>query len=64
MTRNWIQFQQGYSLPQFVEDYGSEEQCTEALFRWRWPNRLPKVEHTQYCSVQSRSLSGVPLNDI
>jgi len=33
MARNWIQFQKGYSLTQFMEDYGSEEQCTEALFR-------------------------------
>ena len=38
MARNRIQFQKGYSLVQFMDEYGSEEKCTEALFRWRWPN--------------------------
>ena len=58
MARNWIQFQKGYSLTQFMEDYGTEDQCTEALFRWRWPNGFvcPRCEHTEYCCVQSRSL--------
>lgn len=35
MVRNWIQFQKGYSLTTFVDEYGTEGQCTEALFRWR-----------------------------
>ena len=38
MARNRVQFQKGYSLVQFMGEYGSEEKCTEALFRWRWPN--------------------------
>ena len=38
MARNRVQFQKGYSLVQFMDEYGSEEKCTEALFRWRWPN--------------------------
>ena len=49
MARNWIQFQKGYSLTQFVEEYGSEEQCMDALFRWRWPNGFvcPRCEHSR-----------------
>ncbi len=58
MARNWIQFQKGYSLTQFVEEYGTEEQCMDALFRWRWPNGFvcPRCEHTGYGRVQSRAL--------
>ena len=48
MARNWIQFQKGYRLTQFVEEYGSEDQCMDALFRWCWPNGFvcPRCEHT------------------
>ena len=58
MARNWIQFQKGYSLTQFVEEYGTEEQCMDALFRWRWPNGFvcPRCEHTGYGRLQSRAL--------
>ena len=38
MARNRVQFQKGYSLVQFMDEYGTEEKCTQALFRWRWPN--------------------------
>ena len=33
MARNRIQFQKGYSLTQFMDEYGSEEQCMQALVR-------------------------------
>ena len=50
MARNRVQFQKGYSLVQFMDEYGSEEKCTEALFRWRWPNGFlcPRCEHSGY----------------
>ena len=35
--RNRVQFQKGLSLRRFLERYGSEEQCAEALFQARWP---------------------------
>ncbi len=38
MSRNPVQFQRGYSLSAFFDEYGTEAQCEEALFRWRWPN--------------------------
>ena len=31
MARNWIQFQKGYSLTQFVDEYGTDEQSMGAL---------------------------------
>lgn len=38
MAINRIQFQKGLSLPTFLQRYGSEAQCVEALIRARWPN--------------------------
>lgn len=37
MARNPIQFQPSLSLPAFLDHYGSEAQCREALFHHRWP---------------------------
>ena len=33
MAMNRIQFQQGLSLPQFIELYGTEEKCESSLER-------------------------------
>ena len=38
MERNCIQFQKGYGLAQFVDEYAAKEQCMWTLFRWRWPD--------------------------
>ena len=38
MAKNQIQFQQGYSLFEFMEDYGTEKKCEAALFTWRFPD--------------------------
>ena len=58
MARNRVQFQKGYSLVQFMDDYGTEEKCTQALFRWRWPNGFvcPRCEHSGHWRHQSRAL--------
>ena len=58
MARNRVQFQKGYSLTQFMDEYGTEEKCTEAVFRWRWPNGFvcPRCEHTGHWRHQSRAL--------
>ena len=37
MAQNPIQFQKGLSLQQLLSDYGTEEQCEQALEHWRWP---------------------------
>lgn len=37
MAQNPIQFQKGMSLPEFLDEYGNEEQCERVLERWRWP---------------------------
>ena len=58
MARNRVQFQTGYGLTQFMDEYGTEEQCREALFRWRWLNGFvcPGCSQTRHCRVQSRAV--------
>ena len=33
MCKNKVQFQAGYSLVELFKTYGTENQCTEALFK-------------------------------
>ncbi len=37
MAKNKIQLQKGWRLPRFLSQYGTEEECREALFNMRWP---------------------------
>ena len=37
MAMNKVQFQKGLSMAEFMERYGSVEQCEQALMSWRWP---------------------------
>lgn len=57
MARNPIQFQSGLSLPAFLEQYGTEEQCRAALYRYRWPKGFvcPECGNTTCCQL-SRGL--------
>jgi len=36
-----IQFQKGLNLPKFLEKYGTEDACRQALFELRWPEGFP-----------------------
>ena len=58
MQKNAVQFQKGFSLPDFFEKYGSEEQCQEALFAWRWPGGFvcPECGHTHHCVLNTNKL--------
>ena len=58
MARNKEQFQKGISLTQFLKAYGTEEQCFDALCRWRWPNgfRCPHCGHDKHCNLAYRKL--------
>ena len=38
MPINQIQFQPGFSLPEFFDRFGTEQQCQYALEQARWPN--------------------------
>ena len=45
MARNPVQFQRGISLNEFLSLYGTEDQCFDALYRWRWPNGCKFLPH-------------------
>jgi hypothetical protein len=46
MAMNRVQFQQGLSMPEFLQDYGTEAQCERALEGARWPEgyRCPRCD--------------------
>lgn len=56
--KNQIQFQKGYSLTEFIRDYGTEAQCREALFQWRWPQGYvcPQCGGHSHCVLKRRTL--------
>jgi len=58
MARNKVQFQKGVSLSEFLKNYGTEVQCFEALYRWRWPNgfQCPHCGHDKCCQLSNRKL--------
>ena len=53
MARNPVQFQKGISLNAFLSLYGTEDQCFDALFQWRWPNGF-HCGHDRCCQLSSR----------
>lgn len=58
MARNKVQFQKGLSLNEFIQQYGSEEQCFDALFKLRWPEGFicPACGHDKSCRLNTRKL--------
>lgn len=54
--KNKVQFQKGYSLIDFMNDYGTEEKCRNTLFQWRWPNGFLCSEcgSDKYCTLKKR----------
>lgn len=55
MAINKIQFQQGISLTDFFEQYGTEDKCKEALEKSRWPTGFicAHCEGTQYSRFEA-----------
>jgi hypothetical protein len=58
MKKNQVQFQPGMSLMGFLERYGSEAACREALAKARWPNgfRCQGCGHTRHCHLKERDV--------
>ena len=58
MKKNLIQFQKGFSLTDFMKRYGTERQCTDALFQARWPSgfQCPSCGGHRYNMVNTRNL--------
>ena len=57
MAMNRVQFQKGLSLPEFIQRFGTEEQCAAALELARWPEgfHCPKCDGTQHSVLKSGS---------
>src|ERR1700736_4510914 len=58
MARNKVQFQKGLSEAQFAVLYGTEDQCREAVMRWRWPSGFvcPVYAGEHHSFVKTRAL--------
>ena len=58
MACNPVQFQKGISLSEFLSLYGTEEQCFDALYRWRWPSGFvwPNCGHDRHCQLTTHKL--------
>src|SRR6516225_10080612 len=58
MARNKVQFQKGLSEAQFASLYGTEDQCREAVMRWRWPSGFvcPICDGKHHSLVKTRAL--------
>ena len=58
MELNPMQFQKGISRNEFLSLYGTEDQCFDALYQWRWPNGFmcPHCGHDRCCQLNSRKL--------
>ena len=56
MSKNKVQFQTGYSLLDLFKNYGTERQCAEALFNWRWPSgfRSPHCGSGRHSIIKTR----------
>ena len=58
MAKNGVQFQKGLSLATFMDLYGTEELCREAVYKMRWPHgfRCPECGGEHYCEIKGRKL--------
>jgi transposase-like protein len=54
MAMNMIQFQQGLSMVEFLERFGTEAKCRRALYRARWPQgfRCPACDDRRRSSFR------------
>jgi transposase-like protein len=58
MAKSKVQFQRGLSLGEFMELYGTEEQCREEVARMRWLEGFicPECGSKSYCVLKSRKI--------
>jgi len=58
MPRNPVQFQKGMSDADFERLYGTESQCQDALFAWRWPKGFlcPVCGGKKHSVIKTRAL--------
>jgi hypothetical protein len=54
MAMNRVRFRRGLSMPEFLRQSGTEEQCEAALERSRWPQgfRCQHCGETRHCLLR------------
>jgi transposase-like protein len=57
MSKNQVQFQKGYNVVDFIKDYGTEDQYSQAPFKWRWPDgfRCSDCGSGRYTVIKTRN---------
>ena len=57
MAMNRVQFQKRFSLPKFIQRFGTEGQCAAALETGRWPDgfHCPQCDGTQHSVLKNGS---------
>lgn len=58
MADDYSKSQQELSFNEFIARYGTEEQCFDAFFQWRWPDgfHCPNCGHDRHCQLVYRKL--------
>ena len=58
MAKNKIQFQKGMSIPDFMQQYGTEDKCRHEILQLRWPNGFicPNCGNDTYCTIRKREV--------
>ena len=53
MSINHVQFQKGLSLDEFIEKYGKEKFCREAVLKAKWPTgfKCPECGCKKHCQL-------------
>ncbi len=61
IPKNKIKFQKGQSLPEFLESYGTDQKCEDALFQARCPEgfQCPACGYEKYCHLRTRKVFAV-----
>ena len=64
MAKSKVQFQKGYSLFDFLKDYGTEDQCENALLTWRFPHGFVCPECANKTCCRLKAATGVAMQSL
>jgi hypothetical protein len=58
MSINKVQFQEGYSILELFDNYGTDIQCRQALFDWKFPEGFvcSQCGSKAFCELKKRKL--------
>lgn len=58
MSINKVQLQEGYGIFELFDNYGTDDQCRQALFDWKFKGGFvcPECGSTSFCKLKKRKL--------